>query len=1039
MTAVAPRVDARTADDVSAQIENLLKVYVKDEQGHSALADPVSGDLVPDPFRDALIAIAGRFAEVVIHRLNLVPQKHFIAFLDLLGATQLPPQAARVPLTFSLAAGSTVPGVVPAGTQVAAAPVEDEPAPTIFETEREFVVVPAKLTTAFARDPEKDQFADASALLAGASREGTALFTTDTPLEHVLYVGLRSLLAFSGLTSVTFDVTLKDDRIDPRHTKWEYWSGTDWTSVRAVQDGTDNLRTRGTITIDVPSPVPLNTIGLNASQRIESRWVRCTLVTPVKDSTAAVTDAIRPAELPTVKTIDVKATAHASGLPITAAFANAVAIDVSRDFFPFAQAPAFGDTWYVRCDEVFSIRGATVTLHVTLTNPVESDSKNPPHTDPSGKPVLTWEIWNGAGWVTLGTSTVDGSSPAGASTFVDATKALITNTDAAKKATDTVTFTVPAAPAPPAPDRPLAVNGIEGYWLRVRISGGNYGLPATYTADNKINPPTFAPPVIKGVAVDYTRNITASPADVTLLTYNDFTFSVASRSDSFDPFSQTSDVAPTVYFGFELIAGLDAFPNRPLSMFARIAAVDYSASASPLSATLKPPRLVWEYWNGTAWQGIGVRDDTRNFSRSGIIELLAPRDVTARPDFGVGMRYWIRVRWQDGDFDVEPRLLRLLLNTTMASQMTTVRDEILGSSDGSNRQSFSVTRPPVLPGQSLEVREPELPSEAERDTLNQEEGPNAIRPSADGSDQKDVWVRWHEVPDFYASGPRSRHYVVDRLAGRVLLGDGENGLVPPIGVNNLRLAQYQTGGGSAGNRPPGTIVQLKTTVPYVDKVTNVEPASGGADAEPLDSVGDRVPREIRHGGRAVTVEDYEDLALEASPEVARAKCMAPSKVPQDAANVDESPGDITLIIVPRSSDASPLPSVELIRRVQDFLDVRRTPTAHLTVVGPAYVEIAVTAEIVPSSLDVATRVVADVQERVVAFLHPLTGGFEGHGWDFGRQPHKSDLYGLIEAVEGVDHVRTLTVVPVGSPDALATGRFLVYSGTPAITVMFEGS
>ena len=50
-------------------------------------------------------------------------------------------------------------------------------------------------------------------------------------------------------------------------------------------------------------------------------------------------------------------------------------------------------------------------------------------------------------------------------------------------------------------------------------------------------------------------------------------------------------------------------------------------------------------------------------------------------------------------------------------------------------------------------------------------------------------------------------------------------------------------------------------------------AAGGAAAELLAALLEREPRKLRHRGRAVTLEDYEDLAKLASPDVARAKCV----------------------------------------------------------------------------------------------------------------------------------------------------------------------
>ena len=48
-------------------------------------------------------------------------------------------------------------------------------------------------------------------------------------------------------------------------------------------------------------------------------------------------------------------------------------------------------------------------------------------------------------------------------------------------------------------------------------------------------------------------------------------------------------------------------------------------------------------------------------------------------------------------------------------------------------------------------------------------------------------------------------------------------------------------------------------------MTNPRPASGGADAETLDGARQRAALELRARTRAVTVEDFERLTLEASP------------------------------------------------------------------------------------------------------------------------------------------------------------------------------
>ena len=65
---------------------------------------------------------------------------------------------------------------------------------------------------------------------------------------------------------------------------------------------------------------------------------------------------------------------------------------------------------------------------------------------------------------------------------------------------------------------------------------------------------------------------------------------------------------------------------------------------------------------------------------------------------------------------------------------------------------------------------------------------------------------------------------------------------------------------------------LKTSVPYVARVENRAPAVGGADGETLEDAKVRGPMLLRSRGRAVTAEDFEQLARDVAPEAARVHC-----------------------------------------------------------------------------------------------------------------------------------------------------------------------
>ncbi|NEO01345.1 MAG: hypothetical protein F6K50_39885, partial [Moorea sp. SIO3I7] len=93
----APKIDQRSYKDIVAYTEACAKAFTD----WRPLADEK-----PDAGR-SLIRIFGHLATIVGDRLNQVPDKNFLAFLDLIGTSIGPPRPARVPLTFYLATGST--------------------------------------------------------------------------------------------------------------------------------------------------------------------------------------------------------------------------------------------------------------------------------------------------------------------------------------------------------------------------------------------------------------------------------------------------------------------------------------------------------------------------------------------------------------------------------------------------------------------------------------------------------------------------------------------------------------------------------------------------------------------------------------------------------------------------------------------------------------------------------------------------------------------------------------------------------------------
>ncbi len=1124
----APLIDKRSYADLVAQTTQLAGQY----SGWQPRSDGQ-----PDPGQ-ALIGVFGRFAELLIERLNRAPDKNYLAFLNLIGASPLPPRAARVPLTFHLATSSPAEAVVPAGTLAAAPAADSDQGEVVFETERPLVITQAQLLAVYVSDTENDTYSDRFDQASGQIDAPFAVFAGDQPSPHQLYLACDPLLTQPGGKDITLALTSRDTwQWLNWPISWAYWDGTGWHAVTGsstVQGGTWQVTLpalpaltpsavnsiqagwlRAELELPLPpgqsgmspesiaigaknpqdlivplSPFPADSsvqrfylsadqafsaggaqvrmqvqlsqpgigpgVQLNWFYQADGQWL------PLGQSSAAAaqtgtsgfafSDGTRaftqngeisfhvpmrwPSTMYRTRTgrwlrIDVASGQYStppragaltvgydwllpqvggitvatqpgtgtppSPVPPATAFSNGSAIDLTKDFYPFGQEPHYNDTFYVACPDALAGPGTVLTLNVTLTNPADAKNTPVPPVKGTGDLTIAWEVCDGSQWHA---------------------------TPASYPFTANGQFTVTL----PSPVGPGEVNGQQGYWLRARIVGGGYGVPASYTQNSDhtytYQPATFTPPVVSAVTITATTP-PQPPAPVTAcLTYNDFDYvdhsaDAAGHGSPFTPFTPTADVQPALYLGFDV-----PFSQRSVTLFLELepplpeqVGAEQLAASDPADAA----RLTWEYYAGlTGWQSLNAVDETSALTDRGLVTFIGPADLTARSCFGQ-TRYWLRLRWQAGTFPLPPQLRRVLLNTTWAAQVTTVQDEILGSGNGDPGQAFTAAQNPVQPGQQLTVREPQPLAPAEEQALAEAEGADAVTVVLDAAGQpEEIWVRWHAVPDFYGSGPRDRHYTIDPLSATIRFGDGTSGLIPPIGQNNIRLT-YRSGGGEQGNQPSATIVELKSGVPYIDGVTNNGPSQGGAPVEPIERVQARGPRVLRHRDRAVAAQDLEDLAAAASADVAAATAVVPIFNPYslwldpnapapgpDHAQVEA--GQMGVIIVPdEPGSPRPTPSLVLLNQVSDYLRERCPAAATLWVAGPEWIAVSVQATVAVTSVATADATADQARTALQNYLHPLTGGPDGQGWPFGQRPRASELSALLETLGGVDHVHALTV------------------------------
>ena len=147
---------------------------------------------------------------------------------------------------------------------------------------------------------------------------------------------------------------------------------------------------------------------------------------------------------------------------------------------------------------------------------------------------------------------------------------------------------------------------------------------------------------------------------------------------------------------------------------------------------------------------------------------------------------------------------------------------------------------------------------------------------------------WTQVDDL----PLGDHpvYKLDPVTGDVLFGDYDpvtqqgHGRrppapppAPPAGATyDVVATTYRyVAGGAEGNVPGGAIKVLANPPQNVVAARNLSAAFDGSDEESIEDTKRRAPERLRNRDRAVTADDYEYLAREATTDVWKVRCLEP--------------------------------------------------------------------------------------------------------------------------------------------------------------------
>ena len=262
MSLPVPNLDDRHFQDLVDEAKRRIPRYSPQWTDHN----------VSDP-GITLVELFAWLTEQYLFRLNQVPDKNFITFLDLIGVRLQPAQPAKGDVTFTLSAAPTPErrAIIPMWTEVATERTETEEA-IVFTTDRDAEVLPPQLRWLLT-SADGDEFQDQAATLRGEA--SLDVWATPPKAANAFYLGFDA-----DLSAHTLALQMQCDRvgigIDPARPPWlwEVWRGNElkWQPLEVASDTTAGLNQNGEVRLSLPYGVqPARPDRLREART----WIRC--------------------------------------------------------------------------------------------------------------------------------------------------------------------------------------------------------------------------------------------------------------------------------------------------------------------------------------------------------------------------------------------------------------------------------------------------------------------------------------------------------------------------------------------------------------------------------------------------------------------------------------------------------------------------------------------------------------------------------------------------------------------------------------------
>ncbi len=264
-----------------------------------------------------------------------------------------------------------------------------------------------------------------------------------------------------------------------------------------------------------------------------------------------------------------------------------------------------------------------------------------------------------------------------------------------------------------------------------------------------------------------------------------------------------------------------------------------------------------------------------------------------------------------------------------------------------------------------------------------------------------LYDKWNKVYDFFSSDKFDKCYTLNLDDGKIKFGDNERGQVPRKAKDNIRLSGLAITKGKESNIKSHMIDTILSSNEDIKslKVDQIENAVLGCDAQTFDDIKSEAAAVLDHSKKAVTCEDYENIAKNTPGLIIQSIKILPSYSLLKKAKSDNC---VTIVVRAHGSEDMDLKGYE--ENIKRHIDKYRLINTRVFVTGPTKIGLSISGEIVVNSYYVDGTDI--VQNKIREFINEINE-------TCGNTLHYGELFGLIDRLECVSYVESLRITPKG--------------------------